>query len=158
MTEKQMSALNVVNRHALYSAGVGLIPIPVVDMAGLVTIQIKMLREMSALYEVPFAENRIKSIVAGLLGGIAPTQMAAGGLGHLLRSVPLVGQAFGFLTVSLFASAATWAVGRVFIQHFESEGTFLNFDPAKAKRMVQDEFEKAKSAGTGRTKAASASA
>ena len=147
MTEKQMTALNIVNRHSLYSAGVGLIPVPIVDMAGVVAIQIKMLREMSALYDVPFAENRIKSIVAGLVGGIAPASMAAGGLGHMLRSIPIVGQAFGFLTVSMFATAATWAVGRVFIQHFESGGTFLNFDPAKAKQMVKEEFQKAKSAG-----------
>jgi uncharacterized protein (DUF697 family) len=151
-----MTALNVVNRYSMYSAGVGLIPIPVLDMAGVVALQIKMIREMSAIYGVPFAENRIKSIVAGLLGGIAPTTIAAGGLGHFVRTLPIIGQTVGFLTVSLFATAATWAVGRVFIQHFESGGTFLNFDPSKAKQMVQDEFEKAKSAGASRTKTATA--
>jgi uncharacterized protein (DUF697 family) len=156
MTDREMSALNLVNRYSLYSAGVGLIPVPVVDMAGVAAIQVKMLIELSKHYEVPFSENRIKSIVAALLGGIAPASMAAGGLGQLFRSLPIVGQAFGFLTVSLFATAATWAVGRVFIQHFESGGTFLNFDPAKAGRMVQDEFEKAKSAGARKSATATA--
>jgi uncharacterized protein (DUF697 family) len=151
-----MSALNLVNRYSLYSAGVGLIPVPLVDMAGIAAVQVKMLSELSKHYDVPFSENRIKSIVAALLGGIAPTSMAASGLGQLFRSIPIVGQAFGFMTVSLFATAATWAVGRVFIQHFESGGTFLNFDPAKAGKMVQDEFEKAKSAGARKSATASA--
>ena len=157
MTEREMSALNLVNRYSLYSAGVGLIPVPLVDMAGVAAIQVKMLSELSEIYEQPFSANRGKAIIAALLGGIAPTSIAASGVGHVLRSIPLVGQAFGFMTVSLFATAATWAVGRVFIQHFESGGTFLNFDPSKAGKMVQDEYEKAKSAGA-RSKAASATA
>jgi len=152
-----MSALNLVNRYSLYSAGVGLIPVPLVDMAGVAAIQVKMLSELAAVYDVPFSANRGKSIVAALLGGIAPTSMAASGFGQLFRAIPVVGQMFGFLTVSLFATAATWAVGRVFIQHFESGGTFLNFDPAKAGKMVQDEFEKAKTAGA-RSKSANATA
>ena len=131
---------------------------PIVDMAGVVAIQIKMLRNISAVYEVPFAENRIKSIVAGLLGGIAPASIAGGGLGHLLRRLPVIGQALGFMTMSVFATTATWAVGRVFIEHFESEGTFLNFDPAKARKMVKEEFTKMKSAGAGQTKAAATGA
>ena len=157
MTEREMTALNLVNRYSLYSAGVGLIPLPLVDMAGVAAIQVKLLSDLSALYEVPFSENRGKSIVAALLGGIAPASMAASGFGQLFRSIPIFGQAFGFLTVSLFATAATWAVGRVFIQHFESGGTFLNFDPTKAGKMVQDEFEKAKTAGA-RPKATNATA
>ncbi len=156
MTEREMTALNLVNRYSLYSAGVGLIPVPVVDMAGVAAIQVKMLSEMSAIYDVPFSSNQTKSIVAALIGGIAPTSLAASGLGQVFRSIPIIGQAFGFLTVSLFATAATWAVGRVFIQHFESGGTFLNFDPAKAGQKLQEEFEKAKSAGASRSKATSA--
>ena len=157
MTEREMSALNLVNRYSLYSAGVGLIPVPLVDMAGVAAVQAKMLSELSAIYEQPFSANRGKAIIAALLGGIAPTSIAASGVGQLFRAIPIVGQAFGFMTVSLFATAATWAVGRVFIQHFESGGTFLNFDPSKAGKMVQDEFEKAKSAGA-RSKTANATA
>jgi hypothetical protein len=38
-----------------------------------------------------------------------------------------------------FAAGLTWAVGRVFIQHFASGGTFLNLDP----HQVREYFAKA---------------
>jgi hypothetical protein len=35
--------------------------------------------------------------------------------------------------MALLGGASTYAVGRVFIQHFESGGTLLTFDPAKVR-------------------------
>jgi len=42
------------------------------------------------------------------------------------------------------AGASTYAVGQVFIQHFESGGTFLDFDPEKVKGYFAEQFEKGK--------------
>ena len=53
--------------------------------------------------------------------------------------------------MAIFSGAYTWALGRVFIQHFESGGTFLNFDAEKVREHFKAEFEEgrkmAKSAG-----------
>jgi hypothetical protein len=49
-------------------------------------------------------------------------------------------------TTGGFASASTYAVGRVFIQHFESGGTFLDFDPDKVRAHFEAEFKKAQTA------------
>jgi hypothetical protein len=35
--------------------------------------------------------------------------------------------------MSIIGGASTYALGKVFIQHFESGGTFLDFDPEKVK-------------------------
>ena len=41
----------------------------------------------------------------------------------------------------VFSGAATWAIGKVFIQHFASGGTFLDFDPKKVKDYFMDLFK-----------------
>ncbi|NJL59719.1 MAG: hypothetical protein HC887_08825 [Desulfobacteraceae bacterium] len=42
------------------------------------------------------------------------------------------------------AGAMTYAVGRVFLQHFESGGTFLNFNPEEVKEHYARLFEEGK--------------
>jgi hypothetical protein len=42
----------------------------------------------------------------------------------------------------VFAGAATYAIGKVFIQHFEAGGTLLDFEPAKVREHFRQQFEK----------------
>ena len=42
-----------------------------------------------------------------------------------------------------FNAAATYALGRVFIQHFECGGTILDLDPDKVREHFRREFEAA---------------
>ena len=44
-----------------------------------------------------------------------------------------VGPLVGVLTVGALGAATTWALGLVFMQHFESGGTLLTFDPVKVQ-------------------------
>jgi hypothetical protein len=46
-----------------------------------------------------------------------------------------------------FAAAVTWAMGRVFIQHFETGGTLLDFNAEKMRDYFKSEFEAASSKG-----------
>ena len=40
-----------------------------------------------------------------------------------------------------YASGLTYAVGRVFIAHFESDGDLLSFSPKKFSSSLADEFK-----------------
>ena len=53
----------------------------------------------------------------------------------------LEGVSFGMIAVPAFYAAATHAVGQVFLQHFESGGTFLTFDPEQVRDHFRKEFE-----------------
>ena len=44
--------------------------------------------------------------------------------------------------------ATTYAVGKVFIEHFESGGTFLDFDPEKMRDHFQELYEEGKQLAT----------
>jgi len=127
-----------------WSAGAGLIPVPVVDLFAISGVQLKMINDISKIYEVAFHENRGKAFIGSLMGFVLPHATACGMVGSLLKMVPLVGALAGAPAMSIFSAASAWALGNVFIQHFESGGTFLDFDPEKVKVYYQKQFEDGK--------------
>jgi uncharacterized protein (DUF697 family) len=123
------------------SAGAGLIPVPWVDLAAVAGVQLKMLAEISSIYEVPFEENRGKAAIAALGGFIVPHAAAWGYLRDWLKAVPIIGPLMGAPAMAVFSGAWAWAVGNLFIQHFESGGTFLNFKAEQVKEYFKAQFE-----------------
>jgi len=125
---RRAAARKLVKRFSLWSGVAGLLPVPVVDLAAVTGVQIQMLRRLSQLYGVPFSENRGKAIVAGLAGTAVPASSSLGAA-SLLKAVPLLGMTVAALTMPALSVGATYAIGMAFIQHFESGGTLLDFEP-----------------------------
>lgn len=141
MSEKEQKALKTVKNYMWWSMGAGLIPVPFVDLVAVSGVQLKMLAEISKIYGVQFQESRGKAVVGALIGSIVPSAMSFGAVGSLLKAVPLVGALVGTPSMVVFCGASAWALGKVFIQHFESGGTFLDFNPAEVKEHFQEQFE-----------------
>jgi len=138
MTEtdsKTPEALRLVKRYMLGSLAVGVVPMPVLDMAVLTGVQLKMLHGLAALYDVPFSSRSGRSVIASLVGG---------GIPITLTSVLPVGQLIRTAGMSVFAGASTYAIGRVFMQDFESGGEFLTLKPEKIKRFYDEKFDQGK--------------
>ena len=53
MSEKDLRAEEIIKKYAAYSAGAGMIPIPTLDMAAIAGVQLKMIKDLSAVYESP---------------------------------------------------------------------------------------------------------
>jgi len=138
----QAAATRLVERtYVPMAAGAGIIPVPLVDIAAVMGVQLKMLAEISELYGKPFAESRAKSLVSALLGGVTSGALAA----SLLKALPGLGSVFGGISLSVAAGGTTYAVGHVFIRHFENGGTLLDFDPGKVRALFREQFEHGKS-------------
>ena len=148
-------AQKTVRNYAMGSMAVGLIPLPLVDIAALTSVQLKMLHKLAGLYEIEFSKELVKSLVGALLGGVIPVT-AATSLASMIKIVPVVGQASGAISMVAMGSAGTYAVGSVFIEHFESGGTFLTFEPEKVKEKFKTLFEEGKQAVTRKKKDESA--
>jgi uncharacterized protein (DUF697 family) len=140
MEEKELVAKKIVKNYMWWSMGAGLIPVPFVDLAAVSGVQLKMLKDMSDVYEINFSENKGKSIVSALLGSIVPNSLSVGNVGSLLKMVPIIGTVLGGVSMSLFSGAATYAIGKIFIQHFEAGGTFLDFNPITVKEYFHTLF------------------
>jgi uncharacterized protein (DUF697 family) len=134
---KQQAALQLVRRYMLYSAGAGLAPIPFFDMLAVIALQSRMLKKLCALYGLNYSKERAKSLVTSLIAGVYAGLIA----GSMIKFVPIVGSV-SLAGIPAASAALTYAVGRVFIQHFESGGTFLDFDPGKVKKYFTEQYER----------------
>ena len=131
----------IIRHHVYYAMGVGLIPVPLVDFAGLTGIQINLLRKLAKSYNVPFLKDSVKNILSSMVGGALPLAMAAPLAASVSKFIPIMGQTAGVVTMPILGGATTYALGKVFIQHFASGGTFLTFDPDKVKSFYKDMLE-----------------
>jgi len=133
-------AAQVVDRFSLWSGAAGLLPIPLIDVVAVGGVQLVMLRRLSEIYGVPFSENRGKSLIASLAGSVLPASTAttsAMTVGSLMKGIPGVGWAVGALTMPVVSAGATWVIGKVFIQHFASGGTLLDFNPPDYREFIK---------------------
>lgn len=130
------TALNLVNRFALWSGVAGLIPIPMIDIAAVGGLQIQMVRRLSQVYDVEFSENRTKAIVASLAGSLIPATSGIGAA-SLLKTVPVLGTIAGGFVMPALSAGATYAIGKAFIQHFASGGTLLDFNPPDYREFIR---------------------
>jgi uncharacterized protein (DUF697 family) len=155
--ERDEAASQLVDRFTLWSGAAGLIPVPLVDLAAIAGVQLQMLRKLSDIYKVPFAENRGKSIIASLAGAIIPASTAtttAMTFGSLIKSIPVIGSTVGALTMPIYSACATFVIGKVFQKHFASGGTLLDFNPPDYREFIkaqQERFRRKSSAGQGTT-------
>jgi len=137
-------AHNTVKRYAIGSMAIGLVPVPVLDIAVLTGVHVKMLHSLAKQYEIEFSRDLAKSLTASLLGAVIPVASAT----SIAKVVPLIGQATGIVSMVILGGASTYAVGKVFIEHFESGGTFLTFNPEISRDKFQALFEEGKQFGT----------
>jgi uncharacterized protein (DUF697 family) len=138
---RHVRASQLVDRLSLWSGAAGLIPMPLLDMAAVGGVQLHMLRRLSEIYKIPFSENRGKSIVTSLAGAIAPASVATA-TSSLLKGLPGIGTLIGALTMPVASAGATWVIGKVFIQHFASGGTLLNFNPPDYREFIKEQKAK----------------
>ena len=134
-------AEKVIRNHSWGSSGIGLIPLPLVDLVGITGIQLNMMRKLAKIYGIPFSKDKVTSLVGSLVGSVVPVSIA-GSAASFVKAIPLVGQTIGVLTMPALAGATTYAVGKVFLMHFSSGGTFLDFDPEKVKAYYSDLLKK----------------
>ena len=138
--DRRSRATKVVERFSFWSGVAGLLPIPFVDLAAVAALQIQMLRVISRIYDVPFSENRGKALIAGIAGTIIPVSTGVG-MASMVKSIPIAGTAVGALVTPALAVAATYAIGKVFIQHFASGGTLLDFEPPNYREFISREMQ-----------------
>ena len=134
----------IIKRHAIYGALGGLLPLPVFDVAVIIGVQIKMIADLCEIYGQRFSKQIVKAYVVSLIGGVLPVSGVSVAIGSVVKAIPGIGSLVGILVVPGVAAASTWAVGKVFVWHFEQGGTLANFDVEAARPRFQREFEAAR--------------
>jgi uncharacterized protein (DUF697 family) len=145
----EVAALESVRRHMAWSAAGGLLPMPGLEVPAILAIQLKKLSDIAHIYEVPFTRHVVKAAVSGLLGNFFPVA-AAQGSNSAIKSIPIIGPFVALIWQPALAAAATWAVGKVFMQHFESGSRFLDFKSEAIREYFRKQYDAARSGLRGR--------
>ena len=139
MEDKTTAANSIIKNHMMWSMGAGLIPVPIADVFAVSAIQLDMVRQMCNLYEVDYKETEGKAVISSITGSLMARVGARG-----IKLIPGVGSVIGGVTLAVLSGASTYALGEVFKRHFETGGTFLDFDPGRLRKVYDEMFEKGK--------------
>ena len=127
----------LIKKHAFGSGVFGYIPFPIVDALGIMTVQRKMLSGLAKIYKVPYSQNLAKDLLKTLAGGVA----ARATIPVAMKMIPGIGVLFGSTGMAAIGSASTYAVGKVFQQHFEEGGTLEDFNADQEKENFEAELK-----------------
>lgn len=138
--ENSQRAERAIRTHVLWAMGAGFIPLPVADALAVAAVQLDMIRNISTVYGVDFAETQGKAIISSLAG----SALSRLGANAFIKVIPVVGSMVGGVSMAIVSGASTYAVGQVFKRHFEVGGTFVDFDTSRFKKFYDEQFEKGK--------------
>lgn len=134
---------NLIASASRWSLAAALIPLPYVDMAALAGLQTKLVIDLVELYGQKASKEVVSGAISVLLGTLLPVGAAHATVGVTAKLFPGVGTIIGSVSMAAFGAAATYAVGKVFVRHFENGGTMANLGEAKLQAELRKEFVKA---------------
>jgi uncharacterized protein (DUF697 family) len=113
-------ARRIVERHRNYAAVGGLVPLPAANIASVTAVNLRMVKQLSEVYGVPFQRDRTRSLIIALIAGAAPTGAGLAAASTLMWIVP-GGLIWGLGASAITAGALTRGIGMVFVDSFEAE-------------------------------------
>lgn len=141
---REEEASRIIAKYVGWGAGSGAIPLPLWDVAAVGTVQVLLVRDLLRLYDVPFSEARVRSVIAVLIGSLSPGALAGTAALTLGRIVPGIGTALASVTLPILTSAATYAVGKVMHAHLAAGGTLENVETRGMRERMRSAFEEGK--------------
>jgi uncharacterized protein (DUF697 family) len=137
-TEK---AAGLISSASKWSAAAGFIPVPYVDLAALAAVQVKMVNEIAELYGTSATNEWVRTTVSTLLGTLVGAGLAVPLAASTAKLVPVLGSVAGGIGMGLSGAASTYAVGKVFVNHFENGGTLEDFSVEAVKEGLKSAYQ-----------------
>ena len=137
-------AAQIIASAVKWSAAAGAVPVPVLDLVALGVVQARMVVDLSNAYGMPARQETARGVVSVLLGTLLPAGATGALLGSGIKAAPGVGTLLGMTSMAVLGGAASYAIGKVFVRHFENGGTLANFSAEAVKNELKAEFTKAK--------------
>lgn len=134
----------IIKRNVAWSAGAGLIPVPLFDFAAVTGVQLKMINELCRLYGQDFSESLARPIVISLIGSLGAGVLAPVLAVTAFKIVPGIGTLMAGTSMAITSGAVTYAVGRLFQEHFEKGGSLSDFNAIAKKAAFKEKVEEGK--------------
>jgi uncharacterized protein (DUF697 family) len=137
----------ILKNHVYWAVGAGLIPLPVVDIAAVTAVQVDMLKQICSHYKIDYSEESGKTWITALVSSTLSSFLARIGA-SAAKFIPVVGTVVGATSMAIVSGAATYALGKAFIHHFENGGTFGSIEEKKVKKFYDEQVEEGKKLAT----------
>jgi uncharacterized protein (DUF697 family) len=135
-------ANEIVSKYMYWGGAAGLLPIPIIDLALITTAQVKMLAELTELYGVPWREKVARNAVLSLASGLTSYGVSRY-VSSALKAIPGAGLLASVAAQTFVGAALTYAVGKVFVMHYESGGSLMSFDAKKMRHHFSELYAEA---------------
>jgi len=130
----------VVSQYAFISLATGLVPVPLVELLAAGGLQVKMVSRLAEVFKTPFAGNVVRALVGVMIGWVLG-KIVARPLTAVLSAIPVLGPLAGPIGAGALTAAGTYAIGKVFTEHFAAGGTILTLEPEKVRDYFEAQFE-----------------
>lgn len=145
VTEQELTSqekcMKIVYKNMYWAMGLSLVPVPFFDLVGVAAFQAKAIKEIAHEYDVTFSHDLARNLVATLISGLGASSVGVFLASSMAKLIPGIGTAIGMAGTPVAAAALTYAIGKVFIAHFETGGTLLTFDPDKMREYFKEELK-----------------
>jgi uncharacterized protein (DUF697 family) len=142
-------AETLVKDHMLMSLATGLVPLPALDLAAGLGIQLALVKRLCDLYGVRFSESAARGIVMSLLSGMGAGALGVGVFLSGVKLLPGAGTLLGIVSLPSAIAAFTYAVGKVFVAHLELGGDLLSFNASAHREYFRGLFHRGRGVAKG---------
>ena len=142
-SKKEVTGESIIKKHMYWSVSAGLIPFPLIDIAAVSAIQTDMLKSLCDFYKVDYSQEKGKAWITALTAATLSSVLARTGA-SVVKAIPAVGTLVGMTSMAILSGASSYAVGNVFVNHFEEGGTLYNFNTDNFKKFYQEKLEDGK--------------
>ncbi|MFJ9531468.1 DUF697 domain-containing protein [Herbaspirillum sp. NPDC101396] len=115
---RRLHAQDVIIRHTSMAGASMAIPVPLLDMAAALSIQVRMAKKLCALYDAEFNRTAARDVITGILGGLSPGSLSA----TALRYLSFASYFAGTLPSAGLSAAYTYVLGELLMGRLIANG------------------------------------
>jgi uncharacterized protein (DUF697 family) len=142
--ELTLKAENLIKNHVMAAGGFSLVPLPLLDLAAITVVQVRMIQKLAAMYGKTFSEKPVRNTIIALAGGVVGQGAGATAAFSLTKFIPGFGWMIGLVSMPVVVGATTYAIGHVFLRHFEQGGSVYDMSVESARGYYKEQMEKGK--------------
>jgi len=142
--ERSLKAQGLIKDYMIATMAAATVPAPLFDMAAIIAIQLRMTQKLANLYGKKFTDSTARNVLTSLVGGVLGYGAGAVVVGSMFKFLPGIGTLLGMASLSVVTGAATYAVGKILIRHFEDGGSLEDISADDVKAYGREQFAKGK--------------
>ena len=142
--ELELKADSLIKNHVMAASAAALVPIPLFDIAAITAVQVRLIQKLAAMYDKSFSEAAVSNTITALAGGVIGHSAGVTTAISLTKLIPGVGWMFGMVSMPVVAGGTTYAVGRVFLRHFQQGGSVFDISVENVRGYYSEQVDRGK--------------